>query len=190
MYNGESHTFLATDKQEQVNGESSTGTTYTSETLNQQNPSGLPAFKLDLKVGYPIMLLRNLAPISGLCNGTRLRVEICEQHVIMATILTGDKAGEVVFIPRISLTPSSSHVLIRMTRRQFSIRLAYAMTINKSQGQSLKYVGVDLRSPVFSHGELCVALSRCISAGRIHVLLPKHNTRHETTNVVYPEVLS
>ncbi|XP_026460491.1 ATP-dependent DNA helicase PIF7-like [Papaver somniferum] len=88
MYNGESHTFLAADKQEQVNGESSTGTTYTSETLNQQNPSGLPPFKLDLKVGCPIMLLRNLAPRSGLCNGTRLRVEICEQHVIMATILT------------------------------------------------------------------------------------------------------
>ncbi|KAI3946187.1 hypothetical protein MKW98_008780, partial [Papaver atlanticum] len=101
-----------------------------------------------------------------------------------------DKAGEVVFIPRISLTPSSSHVLIRMTRRQFFIRLAYAMAINKSQGQSLKYMGVYLRSHVFSHGQLYVAMSRCTSAGRIHVLLPKNSSRHETTNVVYPEVLS
>ncbi|XP_026451094.1 uncharacterized protein LOC113351294 [Papaver somniferum] len=49
-------------------------------------------------------------------SATRLRVEICEKHVIVATILTGDKAGEVVFIPCISLTPSSSHVLIRMIR--------------------------------------------------------------------------
>ncbi|KAI3908384.1 hypothetical protein MKW98_012479, partial [Papaver atlanticum] len=68
MYNGESHTFLATYKQEQINGESSTGTTYMSETLNQQNSSGLPPFKLELKVGCPIMLLCNLAPRSGLCN--------------------------------------------------------------------------------------------------------------------------
>lgn len=189
MYKGKSHTFLAADKQEQMNGnEASAGATYTSEILNQQNPSGLPPFQLDLKVGCPVMLLHNLSPTSGLCNGTRLRVEICEPHVIVATILTGDKAGNVVFIPRISLTPSSSNV-IRMTRRQFPIRLAYAMTINKSQGQSVTHVGVDLRSPVFSHGQLYVALSRCTTAGRIHVLLPKTCTAHETTNVVYPEVL-
>ncbi|KAI8533766.1 hypothetical protein RHMOL_Rhmol10G0034600 [Rhododendron molle] len=35
------------------------------------------------------------------------------------------------------------------------------MTINKSQGISVKFVGVDLRIPVFSHGQLYVALSRC-----------------------------
>jgi len=34
------------------------------------------------------------------------------------------------------------------------------MTINKSQGQSVEHVGVDLRTPVFSHGQLYVALSR------------------------------
>ncbi|KAI3908741.1 hypothetical protein MKW98_029291 [Papaver atlanticum] len=166
MFNGESHTFLGVDKQELVSGESSTCTTYTSETLNQQNPSGLPPFKLDLKVVCPIMLLRNLAPRN-----------ICEQHVIVATILTGDKVGDTVFIPRITLTPSSSNVVIRMTRRQFPVRLAYAMTINKFHGHL-----------VFSNGQLYVALSRCTTSGRIHVLLPK-NTRHETTNVVYPEVV-
>ncbi|KAG5562049.1 hypothetical protein RHGRI_004931 [Rhododendron griersonianum] len=49
-----------------------------------------------------------------------------------------------------------------MTRRQFSIRLPYAMTINKSQGQSIKFVGVDLHTTMFSHGQLYVALSRYI----------------------------
>ncbi|KAG5530927.1 hypothetical protein RHGRI_025763 [Rhododendron griersonianum] len=75
-----------------------------------------------------------------------------------------------------------------MTRRQFPVRLAYAMTINKSQGQSVKFVGVDLRTPVFSHGQLYVALSRCTSFDRITVLLPEEET-DSTTNIVYPEVL-
>ncbi|KAI8559659.1 hypothetical protein RHMOL_Rhmol04G0190500 [Rhododendron molle] len=68
------------------------------------------------------------------------------------------------------------------------VRLAYAMTINKSHGQSVKFVGVDLRTPVFSHGQLYVALSRCKSFDRLTVLLPKEET-DSTTNIVYPEVL-
>ena len=62
------------------------------------------------------------------------------------------------------------------------------MTINKSQGQSVKFVGVDMRTPVFSHGHLYVALSRCTSSERISVILPKGEFNC-TTNIVYPEVL-
>ncbi|KAL7184965.1 hypothetical protein ACSBR2_026997 [Camellia fascicularis] len=75
-----------------------------------------------------------------------------------------------------------------MTRRQFPVRFAYALTINKSQGQSLKFVGVYLRTLVFSHGQLCVALSRCTSFDRISILLP-NDEPDSTTNIVYPEVL-
>ena len=151
------------------------------------NPPGLPPFKLDIKVGCPILLLRNIAPKDGLCNGTRLMVVRCASRVIEAHILNGDKAGNFVFIPRISLAPSSSELAIHMTRRQFPIRVTYAMTINKSQGQSVKFVGVDLRTPVFSHGHLYVALSRCMSFDRVSVLLPPES--NNTKNIVYPEVL-
>ena len=65
--------------------------------------------------------------------------------------------------------------------------MTYAMTINKSQGQSVKFVGIDLRTPVFSHGHLYVALSRCTSAECISVLLPEEEYKF-TTNIVYPEV--
>ncbi|KAG5524474.1 hypothetical protein RHGRI_031215 [Rhododendron griersonianum] len=75
-----------------------------------------------------------------------------------------------------------------MTRSQFPVRLAYALTINKSQGLSVKFVGVDLRTPVFSHGQLYVALSRCTSFDCVSVLLP-NNELDSTTNIVYPEVL-
>ncbi|KAI0062636.1 hypothetical protein BV25DRAFT_1803574 [Artomyces pyxidatus] len=64
------------------------------------------------------------------------------------------------------------------------------MTINKLQGQLVKYVGLDLSSPAFSHGQLYVALSRCTSGDRIKVLYPEQSTTTQTTNVVYSEVLS
>ena len=63
------------------------------------------------------------------------------------------------------------------------------MTINKSQGQSLKHVGLDLRRPVFSHGQLYVGLSQCASGHRVKVLLQEVDGGR-TTNVVYREVLT
>ncbi|KAF7120259.1 hypothetical protein RHSIM_Rhsim13G0061500 [Rhododendron simsii] len=131
---------------------------------------------------------RNIAPKAGLCNGTRLMVVRCASRIIEALILSGEKFGNLAFIPRITLTPSSSEFPFRMTRRQFPIRLAYALTINKSQGQSVKFVGVDLRTPVFSHGQLYVVLSRCTSFDLVSVLLPKDEL-DSTANIVYPEVL-
>jgi len=62
------------------------------------------------------------------------------------------------------------------------------MSINKAEGQSLHTVGVDLRHPVFSHGQLYVALSRTTSSHCVHVLLPP-DSKNKTPNVVYPEVL-
>ena len=162
---------------------------YPIEFLNSLNPSGIPLAELKLKVGIPIMLLRNLAPNQGLCNGTRLVITQMTNRVIEARILCGNHAGELAFIPRITLIPSNSELPFIFKRRQFPIRVAFAMTINKAQGQSVKYVGLDLQTPVFSHGQLYVALSRSISLYNIKVLLPYNNVDTATTNVVYPEVL-
>jgi hypothetical protein len=64
------------------------------------------------------------------------------------------------------------------------------MTINKSQGQSLNHVGIDLRKPVFSHGQLYVALSQCTSGDNVKVLLPEGSNTTNVANVVYPEALA
>ncbi|XP_028115709.1 ATP-dependent DNA helicase PIF1-like [Camellia sinensis] len=146
------YTYLAVDKMaEDDEIDPFVTNRYPNEFLNSLDPSGLPTFEVELKVGCPIMLLRNIAPKDGLCNGTRLMVSRCDTRIIEARILTGEKFGNLAFIPRISLTPSCAEMPSRMTRRQFPIRLAYALTINKSQGQSVKFVGVDLRIPVFSN---------------------------------------
>ena len=63
------------------------------------------------------------------------------------------------------------------------------MTVNKSQGQSLKNVGLDLRTPVFSHGQLYVGLSRCTSGNRLKVLL-KQEDGGKMANIVFKEILT
>ena len=90
------------------------------------------------------------------------------------------------------MEPSEENLPINLSRRQFPVRLAFVMTINKSQGQSIVHVGIDLLTPVFSHGQLYVALSlSCTSANRIKVLFPNESdTTKYFVNVVYTEVLS
>ena len=62
------------------------------------------------------------------------------------------------------------------------------MTVNKVQGQSLYVVGIDLREPAFTHGQLDVALSRVTELQGLKVLLHEEHGRM-TQNIDYPEVL-
>jgi ATP-dependent exoDNAse (exonuclease V) alpha subunit len=110
------------------------------------------------------------------------------QHVIEAEIITRNNGGKRVFIPRIIMCPSETHWPIVLRRRQFPDRLAFAITINKSQGQTLDNVGVYLPSPVYSHGHLYVAISRVTSSANIKIFNGQGPNGY-MRNVVCKEVL-
>jgi len=162
---------------------------YPAEYLNSINCSGLPLAKLCLKIGCPVMVLRNLFPAEGVCNGTRGVVTKMSTHIIEIELLSEEVRGKKVFIPRITLNPSETQVPFKLQRRQFPLKLCFAMTINKSQGQSVSYVGVDMKSSVFTHGQFYVAVSRVRSVYNIKVIWDEKLGDGITKNVVYPEIL-
>ncbi|XP_050059845.1 ATP-dependent DNA helicase PIF1-like [Aphis gossypii] len=124
---------------------------YPPEFLNSLDLPGLPPHNLQLKVGSVVIMLRNINQ-PRLCNGTR------------------KYKGEDVLIPRIPMIPTD--VPFEFKRLQFPVRLAFAMTINKSQGQSLSVCGINLENPCFSHGQLYVACSRVGKPSDLFIYAP------------------
>uniref|UniRef100_K3XS22 DNA helicase Pif1-like 2B domain-containing protein n=1 Tax=Setaria italica TaxID=4555 RepID=K3XS22_SETIT len=109
---------------------------YPLDFLNSITPNGLPPHGLTIKKNCPVILLRNLDPHNGLCNGTRLIVRGFQKNSIDAEIVNGQHVGERVFIPRIPRYPSEDlSLLFKFKHKQFPIRLSFVMTINKAQGQ-------------------------------------------------------
>jgi ATP-dependent DNA helicase PIF1 len=153
---------------------------YPQEFLNTMTSNGLPPHVLKLKLGCPVILLRNLDPANGLCNGTRLVVRGCQRNSIDAEIVLGQHAGKRVFLPRIPLCPSDDEMFpFQFKRKQFPIRLIFTMTVNKSQGQTIPNVGVYLPAHVFSHGQLYVAMSRATNRTNIKILALPPNAEAE-----------
>jgi len=106
---------------------------YLAEFLQQLNVGELPPALLCLKVGSPVILLRNLDPGEGLCNGTRIVVLNVRRKMLQCRIISKDRRfrGEVVLIPRIRLSPNAKTLPVPLKRLQFLVRLVFAMTINK-----------------------------------------------------------
>ena len=133
MFPGTVREYYSYDKSEED------GTMHPLEYIHKLIPNGFPAHHLRLKKGVPIMLLRNIDAANGHCNGSRYVVTNLLNNAIEARALSGSNAGERILIPRIPLSTTESYPF-NFTRRQYPIRLAFAITANKSQGQTLKKV--------------------------------------------------
>ena len=178
--------------------------------LNDYNPGGLPPHNLQVKLGCYLMLLRNVNLYDGLANGTRCKLKAVSESrkVIRVELLTGpkskkDKDGNFIYsekqreFPLFRIPNSNENDrTYKMIRKQFPGRLTYCMSINKSQGQTLKRVGLYLPNPVFSHGQLYVALSRVSRPENVTVFIDDSSMTHGcyrqklyTKNCVYGQLL-
>ncbi|VFQ93034.1 unnamed protein product [Cuscuta campestris] len=129
----------------------------------------MPPHVLTLKEGIPVLMLCNINPGLGLCNGTRLVIHHLGHHVIRARIITGKNIGTVVDIPRIIITSNDAKYPFVLKRRQYPLRICYAMTINKSQ-----------------------AASRVTQPQGLHFMIKEKDPlyTHHTRNIVYKEVFN
>ena len=162
---------------------------FNTEYLNSLQPNGFPQHMLSLKPGIPLMLLRNLNPRQGLCNGTRLIFDKCINNKLLQCRIVGSE--RLVLIPRITFIPKVKEYPFEWQRRQFPVRVAFATSINKSQGQTFKNVGIWLRGQAFSHGQLYVAYSRVSSPDQLKFAIMQDSNQKELTakNIMFHEVL-
>ena len=107
----------------------------------------------------------------GHCNGTRYLVKhIGEYRLVLHKLEAGpDDKDKVLILPRIPLRYNGVDLPFEICRLQFPVKLAFALTINRSQGQSVSKCGILLPKNVWTHGQIYVAFSRCGNPNKIHV---------------------
>ena len=135
-------------------------------------------------------MYEKLISSTGLCLLFLIRyiIKALNPRMILATVAIGPYKGNEIMIPRISFHPEDRTLPIEMERRQFPVRLCFAVTSNKSQGQTLRHVGIYLeQQDFFAHGQPYVAVSRVQSSYNLKVFKP---TREKQTMQRFHSILA
>jgi PIF1-like helicase len=138
--------------------------------------SGVPPSTLKLKIGVICSIMRNLSLQNGLVKNARVRILEFKSNSIKVCLL--NEPAVHFWLPRITFEFQPERCPWTIIRRQFPLRPAYATTFNSCQGLTLDRVVIDLRTPVFAHGQLYTALSRCRNRNNCRVLISTISKTH------------
>jgi hypothetical protein len=154
------------------------------------NPASCPPHELHIKEGAMAMLMRNISKKDRLMNGTRVMIVHVHKFSIVVRTIDDQRLHA---IPRILFKIRLPNAHVTIVRRQFPLRVAYAMTVHKCQGQTLNKVLLDVRKQPFSHGILYVACGRVKNEQSIMALVQDstymHNNHALASNLVWRELL-
>ncbi|GKB01330.1 ATP-dependent DNA helicase PIF1-like protein [Tanacetum coccineum] len=143
---------------------------YTTYFLNTINVLGLPHHMLTLKIGTPVMCMRNIDQKAGLCNGTRLQILQMGINIIEGKIISGGKVGIICAIPRMVITPSDTKMPFKLNRRQFPV-----------QSKEQEGVEVDIRQ----NTNFVRAFTTSANVPSIYIHLFWNTLTHDVKIVVY-----
>lgn len=104
---------------------------FTPEFLNTCSLPGMAPHLLRLKRGVPVVLLRNLDPKNGHCNGVKYVVHNMKKHVLELKAISGSHIGSFLLLPRIIMISQVNTLPFTLRRKQFPIKLCFAGTSNK-----------------------------------------------------------
>ena len=161
----------------------------TTEFLHSLKSPGVPEHELKLKLNCLCMVTRNISVQDRLMNNTKVIVREISRHLV--TVETLMERRQFV-LPRIIFRFTLPRSGLVIERRQFPLRLCYAITVNKSQGQTLDRVCLDLREHPFAHEQLYVGASRVRDHSNILILTQNDHLHHGcalTKNIVYQDLL-
>ena len=184
---------------EEERSASSTAPPEMTDYLSMATEPGIPPHELRLKENCLCSLMRNISIDSGLVKNARVIVRQLLDHLVeVETLPTASNAyrSTKFLLPRILFEFQPKYCPWTIQRRQFPLRLAYATTFNSCQGLTLDRAVIDMRVPVFAHGQLYTALSRVRSRELLRCLFDPINPEGSTQddhfkvkNVVFDDLL-
>jgi hypothetical protein len=152
--------------------------------------NGVPPHLLRLKKGCVCTLMRNMSVKKGLVKNARVIVHELHRKFVEIRVISNRTGclGDIHCIPRIRFPFQPHHSSWTVHRLQIPLRLAYSCTFNGCVGLTLDKAVVDVREPVFAHGQLYTALSRVRHRSDARALF-KPTNEHMTCNIVYKDLL-
>jgi hypothetical protein len=178
----QSRVYLSTNMPAAYNIYDPTTAVLSPENLQAIDSPKIPAHRLELKVGMPVMCMQNLNVPNGICNGSQLVVEKLDADVVWCR---GEGRYGQILYPFAATKFNYKSGILEFVRTQLPLRVAFSATTNRAQGGTYEKVGFDSRHPPWAHGQTYTVVTRVDNDEGLTVLCD-HNRDYTHSGQVLP----